>query len=147
MADDRTSRTLNYKRRIGKFDSKVQEQVFELIEQHFDLKKQYSERDWLNKNREEVPQTFTQYFNTQFQTKTGLPKISEVQIMQLWTEKNYSTIPFYKNLTEALIEHIQIFFPGVKCNLITSPPVNFNLEYLEANSIVRTRIRSDSNRK
>jgi uncharacterized coiled-coil DUF342 family protein len=50
---------------VGKFESKVQEQVFELLEEHFQLKKSYSERDWLNKNREEVPQTFSQYFNTQ----------------------------------------------------------------------------------
>jgi uncharacterized coiled-coil DUF342 family protein len=60
---------------VGKFESKIQEQVFELIEQHFQLKKSYSERDWLNKNREEVPQTYAQYFNTQIQTKTAHPKI------------------------------------------------------------------------
>ncbi len=45
------------------------------------------------------------------------------------------------------MDHIQVFFPGVKCNLVEKTPQNLNLEYLEANNLVRTRIRTDTNRK
>lgn len=56
MKEEKGSRRQsNYKSLIGNFESRVDEQIFELIEQHFQLKKTYSDRDWLNKNREEVP--------------------------------------------------------------------------------------------
>jgi len=32
-----------------------------MIEKDFDLKKNYSDRDWLKKNKNEVPQSFVHY--------------------------------------------------------------------------------------
>jgi hypothetical protein len=45
------------------------------------------------------------------------------------------------------MNHIQIFFPGVSCSLVKDAPPNFNLKYLESNSLVRTRVRVETNRK
>ena len=147
MTDEKSRRAQKFKKLVGAFESKVHEQIFEIIESQFELKKSYSERDWLNKNREEVPQTYKQFFTQQISRKKGHPKICLINILQLWTEKSYSSLPFYKQLTENLINHVQIFFPGVKCKLIENPPEDFNLEYLEKNNLVQSRIRPDTGRK
>lgn len=56
----------NYNKLIGMFEEEDNaETVFRLIEKSFDLKKSYSERDWLTQNRQEVPQSFPEYFRTQ----------------------------------------------------------------------------------
>ena len=67
--------------------------------------------------------------------------------MQLWTQESSSKLPFYKNLTKLLMDHIETFFPGVSCSLVLDKPANFNLEYLESNNLVRTRVRTETNRK
>ena len=37
----------NFKELIGSFEDKKDEQIFKLIEKKFELKRKYSERDWL----------------------------------------------------------------------------------------------------
>ena len=46
----------NYAKLIGGFDDTDKtEQLYYMVEKSFDLKKCYSERDWLTQNRQEVP--------------------------------------------------------------------------------------------
>jgi len=56
--DQRSLRSLslkNYEKLIGPFSDPKQAKMYSLIEKRFDLKKFYSERDWLTQNRQEVP--------------------------------------------------------------------------------------------
>ena len=48
----------HYNNFIGEFQDNTIKQQFDLIERNFELKKNYGERDWLNKNKNEVPQSF-----------------------------------------------------------------------------------------
>ena len=46
----------NYNKLIGEFDDGDKcERLYRIVEKGFDLKKCYSERDWLTQNRQEVP--------------------------------------------------------------------------------------------
>ena len=46
----------NYNKLIGEFDEGDKcERLYRIVEKGFDLKKCYSERDWLTQNRQEVP--------------------------------------------------------------------------------------------
>ena len=77
----------NFKELIGSFEDKKEEQIFKLIEKKFELKRKYSERDWLTQNRNEVPQSYPVYERTQLQNhRSKMPRIKKVKIVQLWTE-------------------------------------------------------------
>ena len=54
----------NFKDLIGEYNSGHEELVYKLIEKRFELKRTYSERDWLTQNRQEVPQSFPEYERT-----------------------------------------------------------------------------------
>ena len=41
----------NYKTLIGDFEDTRQEETLSVVEKHFDLKRIYSQRDWLTQNR------------------------------------------------------------------------------------------------
>lgn len=44
-------RLKNFKDLIGRFESPQEQQVYKVIEKKFELKRKYSERDWLTQNR------------------------------------------------------------------------------------------------
>ena len=71
----------NYKQLIGDFDDARTEELFKVVERNFDLKKIYSERDWLTQNRQEVPQSFPEYYRNQIQARNSHPKIKRILIV------------------------------------------------------------------
>lgn len=67
--------------------------------------------------------------------------------MKLWSEPAFNEHPFYIKLTEQLVSQIQTFFPGVKCEVREDPPRELSLNVMERSHTVRTKVRSDTNRK
>ena len=64
MNENASGRQLNYEKLVGQFDCPRQRKVFSLIEKHAEIKQKYSKKDWLNVNRDEIPQTFLEYHLT-----------------------------------------------------------------------------------
>ena len=60
----RSQHIKNFDKLIGQFTDETQLKMYQLIEKKFELKKYYSERDWLTQNRQEVPQSFPLYERT-----------------------------------------------------------------------------------
>ena len=137
----------NFKQLIGDFDDDRIEELFKVVERNFDLKKIYSERDWLTKNRQEVPQSFPEYYRNQIQARSNHPKLKRILIVELWTDPAVEAHPFYKKLVDELIHYVQVFFPGVACERYTQPPVELNYQYLKVNGLVKTRVRADTGRE
>ena len=48
------NRKSHYLKLIGKFDSKHLENLFDLIEDHSELKRIQTDRDWINSSRNEI---------------------------------------------------------------------------------------------
>ena len=71
----------NFNQLIGRFDSPDDAQVYKIIEKKFDLKQKYSERDWLTQNRQEVPQSYTEYYRTQIENRNKLPRVKHIKIV------------------------------------------------------------------
>ena len=76
----------NYRLLMGDFEDPRIEDMYRVVEKNFELKKTYSSRDWLTQNRQEVPQSFPEYYRNQIQARKGHPKIQKVLIVQLWTD-------------------------------------------------------------
>ena len=105
------------------------------------MKRTYSERDWLTQNRQEVPQSFPEYFAQQITARKSHPKIKRILIVQLWTDPAFETHPFYNKLVTQLIDYVHVFFPGVYAERYTEPPVELNFQYLKTNKLIKTRVR------
>ena len=58
----REAKLRGYNRLIGEFDDPILADMYRVVEKNFDLKKTYSNRDWLTQNRQEVPQSFPEYY-------------------------------------------------------------------------------------
>ena len=120
--------------------------TFNSVEKHFLTKMKYGERDWLNKNKDEIPQSYPDYLQKQIKAKSNHPRIKKVLLIQMWTDPSYCQHPFYQRLVQELKNHVQIFFPGVICEDYKNPPVELNLQYLQVNKLIRTRVRKDTGR-
>lgn len=121
--------------------------MYKLIEKRFDLKKFYSERDWLTQNRQEVPQSYPLYERTQIVAKMEHPRVQKVLLHQMWTEPAFFTHPFYTGLVKQMQRYIEIYFPGIVCELYDNPPLELDYAYLKENKMIKTRVRGDTKRQ
>lgn len=51
----------------------------------------------------------------------------------MWTEPAYEKHPFYIELIKKMKKYIEIFFPGIVCELYEDPPKELNFQYLKDN--------------
>lgn len=65
----------------------------------------------------------------------------------MWTEPAYFTHPFYLGLVEQMQRYIEVFFPGITCELYKDPPLELNYTYLKENKMIKTRVRGDTKRQ
>jgi hypothetical protein len=54
--------------------------------------------------------------------KAEHPRVSKVLLLEMWTEPAYFTHPFYRGLVSQMQKYIEVFFPGVVCELYRNPP-------------------------
>lgn len=78
--------------------------------------------------------------------KSEIPRVTKVLLLEMWTEPAYFTHPFYRGLVSQMQRYIEVFFPGIVCELYKDRPITLDYTYLKENKMIKTRVRGDTKR-